>query len=141
MHRKKKLFTCGLFWLSKLAGGVGRGLGFCAFGGRFLIGGPNRNDRSGGRLFSLSLGLLDFLRWLVLPPSEANLKSSARSKKSPPGGRGLLFFFCLESTKNIIRTKQTDILRNCSSFHYHRLFNTCFSSFLGGPPLSFLLFI
>ena len=103
----KKPFTCGLFWLSKLAGGVGRGLGFCSFGGRFLIGGPNKNDRSGGRLFSLSLGLLDFLRWLVLLPSEANLKSSARSKKSPPGGRGLLFFFCLESTKiSYVRSKR-----------------------------------
>ena len=99
---QKILFTCGLFWLSKLAGGVGRGLGFCSFGGRFLICGPNRNDRSGGRLFSLSLGLLDFLRWLFLPPSEANLKSSARSKKSPPGGRGLLFFFCLELSMDCV---------------------------------------
>ena len=116
--------------MSKLAGGVGRGLGFCSFGGRFLIGGPNRNDRSGGRLFSLSLGLLDFLRWLVLPPSEANLNSSARSKKSPPGGRGLLFFFCWESTKNIIRTKQSDIYKNnCSLFHYYSFLLPAFLRF------------
>ena len=95
LYRLQFWVTCGLFKSSVLAGGVGLWLGLLLVGGRFLSGGPNRKERSDGRRLSFSLPLPGFLRLSGLPPSAASWKSWAKSKKSPPGGRGFLFFFLL----------------------------------------------